>query len=147
MNKEQKLRILSISIGLIFFYFGILKFFPNASPAESLGINTVSILCFEIMSHKSCIVSLALLEILIGLSLITGRFFKWGVMIGIAHLIMTFTPILFFPDQVFSGSALTPSLLGQYIYKNIALIAALWVLYPTAEKKVNELKSGKRVFN
>ena len=147
MNKEQKLRVLSISIGLIFFYFGILKFFPNASPAESLGINTVSILCFEILSHKSCILSLALLEILIGLSLMSGRFLKWGVVIGIAHLIMTFTPILFFPDQVFAGSALTPSLLGQYIYKNIALIAALWVLYPSSEKHVNSIDSRNTVLN
>ncbi len=135
MNNKLKLRVLSVSIGIIFFYFGFLKLFPNASPAEALGINTVSILCFEILSTKTCIISLALLELAIGLSLITGKYLKWGVIIGIAHLIMTFTPLVLFPEQVFAGSALTPSLLGQYIYKNIALISALWVLYPSSNHK------------
>lgn len=131
MKENLKFRILSISIGLIFFYFGFLKFIPQASPAESLGINTVSMLCFEIFSHKTCIILLALLEVAIGLSLITGRFLKWGVLVAIGHLILTFTPVLLFPELVFTESAWTPSLLGQYIYKNIALIAALWVIYPS----------------
>jgi len=155
MTNNLKLRVLSISIGLIFFYFGILKFFPNASPAESLGIDTVSILCFEVLSHKACIVCLALLELCIGLSLITGKFLKWGVIIGMGHLVMTFTPLIFFPDQVFAGSALTPSLLGQYIYKNIALISALWVVYPATEpvtapkvkQKVSRANPQPQLFN
>ena len=103
MNNKLKLRVLSVSIGIIFFYFGFLKLFPNASPAEALGINTVSILCFEILSTKACIISLALLELAIGLSLITGKYLKWGVIIGIVHLIMTFTPLVLFPEQVFAG--------------------------------------------
>lgn len=131
MNDNRRLRILSISIGLIFFYFGILKLFPNASPAESLGINTLSMLCFEILSRQACILSLAALELAIGISLITGKFLKWGILVGMAHLVCTFSPVLLFPEQVFAGSVWTPSLLGQYIYKNVALIAALWVLYPS----------------
>jgi len=135
MKENMKFRILSISIGLIFFYFGFLKFIPQASPAESLGINTVSMLCFEVFSHKTCIVLLALLEVAIGLILITGKFFKWGVLVAIGHLIFTFTPVFFFQELVFTESAWTPSLLGQYIYKNIALIAALWVIYPSDNLK------------
>lgn len=130
MKTHTKLRILSVSIGVIFFYFGFLKLFPNASPAENLGINTVSMLCFEILSRKACILALALLEVSIGLSLITGKFLKWGVITAITHLVMTFTPVFLFPDLVFADSPWTPSLLGQYIYKNIALIGALIVLYP-----------------
>lgn len=147
MSNNIKLRILSISIGLIFFYFGFLKLVPNASPAESLGINTVGMLCLGLFSKKTCIVLLALLEVSIGLSLLTGKFLKWGVLIGIGHLIFTFTPILFFPDQVFSGSAWTPSLLGQYIYKNIALISALWVLYPSARSGIQTETSNSNLIN
>ena len=131
---KTKLRVLAITIGLIFFYFGILKLFPNASPAESIGTNTVSMLSLNLLSNKVCIYSLAILELLIALSLITGKFFKWGVVIGIGHLLFTFTPAIFFPDQVFNDPFFTPTLLGQYIFKNVILISALWVLYPVSDK-------------
>ena len=75
---------------------------------------------------------LAFLELSIALSLITGKFMKWGIIVGMGHLVFTFTPIIFFPEQVFQYYYFTPTLLGQYIFKNIILISALWVLYPVA---------------
>jgi uncharacterized membrane protein YkgB len=35
---------LRISLGIVFFWFGFLKFFPNVSPAESLATDTINVL-------------------------------------------------------------------------------------------------------
>ncbi|MFT5165180.1 MAG: putative membrane protein YkgB [Saprospiraceae bacterium] len=127
---QKKLNILTISIGLIYFYFGLLKFFPSISPAESIGISTVCKLCFGLLSPKVSIFLLALLEVSIGICLITRIYLKVAVTIAIIHLTMTFTPFLLFPEQAFQGSLISPSLLGQYIFKNIIIISALLVIYP-----------------
>jgi uncharacterized membrane protein YkgB len=131
MTLQRKIQLLTVSIGLIYFYFGILKLFPNTSPAEVIGISTVSKLCLGLLSPKLCIIALALLEVFIGLSLITAKFLKIGIIVAIGHLVMTFTPFLFFPDLAFNESFAFPSLLGQYIIKNIVLICALLVIYPS----------------
>ena len=140
---RSKLRILTISLGLVFLYFGALKLFPNLSPAEDIGISTVEKLTFGLISSKLAIYLLALLEVGIGLCLVTRSCLKTVVIIAIAHLVLTFTPFLFFPDLTFRSSFGTPSLLGQYIIKNIVLISALLVIYPASRSFSDlDLSSG-----
>ena len=142
-NLRNKLRILSISMGLVFFYFGMLKLFPSYSPAEDIGISTVGKLCMGLLPAKFCIIALALLEVSIGICLITLKFFKQAVIVAIIHLVFTFTPFVFFPDLTFQDSFISPSLLGQYIFKNIVLISALLVIYPgKQENRSVELSSN-----
>ena len=128
--KDSKLRKLAISIGVIFFYFGLLKFFPNYSPAEDLGISTIHALSAGLLPDKVSIILLAIMEVGIGLCLIFNLFTRTVIIVTISHLILTFTPFLFFPDLTFQGSYVSPSLLGQYIFKNIIIIMALWAIYP-----------------
>lgn len=132
---DPKLRKLSFTIGLIFFYFGILKFFPSYSPAEDLGISTIEVLFSGFFSPKVSIVLLALLEVGIGVCLMVNLFVRTIVILTIGHLILTFTPLMIFPEQTFSGSFATPSLLGQYIFKNIIIIAALFAIYPKTDNE------------
>jgi len=127
---NRKLSMLTISIGLLFFYFGILKLFPSASPAEEIGCITVCKLCLGLLPPKICLFLLAALEITIGSFLIARKYLRIITVIAISHLVMTFSPIIFFPDLIFQDSFLTPSLLGQYIYKNIIIIFALVVIFP-----------------
>ena len=47
----------------------------------------------------------------------------------------TFLPIFLFPEQVFTTSPLSLSLVGQYILKNLVIIGALFVLYAKSVKK------------
>ena len=133
----RKLALLTFSIGLLYFYFGMLKFFPNLSPAEEIGCVTVCKLCFNLLPPKFCIFSLALLEVLIGIGLMTRKFLKLTIIIAISHLVMTFTPMVLFPDLIFQDSIISPSLLGQYIYKNIIIICALIVIYPVKNEKLS----------
>jgi len=36
--------LLRLSLGIVFLWFGVLKFFPNASPAQELATRTISVL-------------------------------------------------------------------------------------------------------
>ncbi len=48
MSKKTKLKLLAISIGLIYVWFGPLKFFPELSPAESLATETIDAMTFHL---------------------------------------------------------------------------------------------------
>ena len=44
-------------------------------------------------------------------------------------MLLTFTPLYFFPDLIFNESILSLTLLGQYIIKNLIILGALGVLW------------------
>ena len=48
MSKKTKLKLLAISIGLIYVWFGALKFFQELSPAESLATETIDAMTFHL---------------------------------------------------------------------------------------------------
>lgn len=136
---KKKLRALSLSIGFVYLLFGALKLVPNLSPAESIGSETASMLCGGIIAPSACIILLAVLEVLIGSLLMSQRTLKVGVLLAFFHMIMTFTPFLFFPELTFGGyETMAPSLLGQYIIKNIIIICALIVIYPVQNEMNNK---------
>lgn len=62
------LRIMRIGLGIVFFWFGVLKFFPGLSPAEELVRNTI-----YFVDPSLFIPVLAAWEALIGLGLIFGK--------------------------------------------------------------------------
>ena len=62
---------LRIGLGIIFFWFGALKFFPGLSPAEELVRHTVYFVDPDVF-----IPILATWEVLIGLGLIAGKFMR-----------------------------------------------------------------------
>ena len=128
---KLKLQLLTISIGIIYILFGFLKFFPNVSPAESIGADTVYAITGGVISYKTGYFLLALLEVVIGLALVSGKLLKWAILAALAHMICTFVPFMMFPDLTLNSEVLAPTLLGQYILKNVILVFALIVIYPT----------------
>src|SRR5512132_4204154 len=64
--------MLRISLGIVFFWFGALKYFPGVSPAQELATRTISELTFGLMPPSVSIVVLATWECLIGIGLIFG---------------------------------------------------------------------------
>ncbi|WP_242528074.1 hypothetical protein [Allomuricauda sp. CAU 1633] len=116
---------MAISIGLVYLWFGMLKFFPDLSPAEGFAKSTIHVLTFGLIPDEVSIVLLALWETWIGVFLIFNVARRTVVLLALVHIIFTFTPLLFFPDQVFNEGPLYLTLLGQYIIKNLVIIAAL----------------------
>ena len=122
---------LRISLGIVFFWFGALKFFPGLSPAESLATRTIERLSFGLVQPGLSIYILATWECLIGLGLITGIFMRVTLLLLFTQMLGTITPVFLFPQDVFTRIPYAPSLEGQYIIKNLVLISAGLVIGAT----------------
>ena len=121
--------ILAISIGLVYLWFGALKFFPELSPAEGLAKDTINLLTLGFIPSNISIVLLAVWEILVGLLLILNIYRRPAILLALVHMLCTFTPLFLFPEQSFTNPPLCFTLLGQYIVKNLVIVGALVTLY------------------
>ncbi|MBL8045746.1 MAG: DoxX family protein [Anaerolineales bacterium] len=122
---------LRVSLGVVFFWFGVLKFFPGLSPAQDLATRTIDMLTFGLMPLSVSIPVLAAWECLIGLGLMTGLFMRATLLLLFAQMLGTITPLFFFPAETFTRFPYAPTLEGQYIIKNIVLVTAAIVLGAT----------------
>jgi len=127
------IKILRIALGIIFFWFGVLKFFHGLSPAEVLAIRTISKLTFGLISGNVCVYILATWETLIGLGLLTGFMLDFTLLLLYFQMAGTFLPMLFFPQEIFAHSIFVPTMEGQYIIKNLVLISAGIVIGSTVK--------------
>ncbi len=134
-NNNQNNRYLKITIGLVYLWFGVLKFFPNVSPAEELAVNTINQLTNFLIPSNISIVLLALWETAVGLFLILGLQKKNTIRVAVIHMLLTFTPLYFFPDLIFNDTILSLTLLGQYIVKNLIILGALGILWIEVKEK------------
>jgi uncharacterized membrane protein YkgB len=116
--------LLRISLGVVFLWFGILKFFPGLSPAQSLAARTIEMLTFGMVRESVSIPVLALWECAIGIGLITNLFMRATLLLLFVQMMGTITPIFLFPREVFMVVPYAPTLEGQYIIKNIVLVSA-----------------------
>lgn len=138
----RKNKIIRLSIGLVYLIFGVLKFFPGASPAEELATNTIQILTFGFLPSYFGLIALALFESFIGICLILNWQNKLIIYSAIAHITFTFTPIFLLPEQIFGENKFIFTLLSQYIFKNIIILGALFTLKIDLDS--NKKKSIKR---
>lgn len=125
------LRLLRISLGIVFLWFGGLKLFPGLSPASDLAARTISALSFGTVSAGVSVPVLAAWECLIGIGLILGIFMRTTLFLLALQMAGTLTPLLLFPAEVFTRVPYAPTLEGQYIIKNAVLISAAIVLGAT----------------
>ncbi|MFY0644149.1 MAG: doxx family protein [Bacteroidia bacterium] len=109
--------------------FGVLKFFPGASPAEEIAITTIDKLTFGMITGKVAIITLAVWEFGLGLLLVSRKYVRIAVVAGIIHMLLTFSPFFLLPELSFTEFP-KPTLLGQYILKNIVFIGAFLMIYP-----------------
>ena len=123
--------LLRVSLGVVFLWFGALKFFPGLSPAQDLATRTIGLLTFGLIPAQVSILALAAWECLIGIGLITGIFMRATLLLLFLQMLGTITPILFFPQEVFTHIPYAPTLEGQYIIKNMVLISAGLVIGAT----------------
>lgn len=135
ISRDKKINLISVTIGIVYLWFGMLKFFAGVSPAEDLAKATISRLTFGFLVPEISILLLAIWETVIGLLLICHLFKKFALKLALIHIILTFLPFLYFPDLVFSATPFGLSLLGQYIVKNIIILGVLIVLLKETNKR------------
>jgi uncharacterized membrane protein YkgB len=116
--------LLRVSLGIVFLWFGALKFLPNLSPAQELATRTISILTRDLIPPWVSLPLLAGWECLIGLGLLLGRWLRGILFLLYVQMLGTLAPIVLFPYEVFVRIPYAPTLEGQYIIKNLVLISA-----------------------
>src|SRR5919112_4299644 len=129
--RARSIDILRVVLGLVILAFGVLKFFPGVSPAEELTKMTTDKLTFGLVPGHIAIVVIASLETLIGLLLISGRFLRLAVYLLFGQLIGILAPLALFTDRLFAGPHSAPTLEGQYVVKDLILVAAGFVVAST----------------
>lgn len=123
--------LLRIALGVVFFWFGALKLIPGLSPAEDLAGRTIDALTFGIVPASLALPILGLWEMAIGLGLLIGRWMRVTLLLLFVQMAGTVTPLFLFPSETFVHFPFVPTLEGQYIIKNIVLVAAAIVLGAT----------------
>lgn len=127
----HSITLLRVSLGLVFLAFGALKFFPGLSPIEGLATRTTTALTFGLIPPSVGLVMIAALEVTIGLCFVSGRYLRVGVWLMGAQMIGAMSPLVLFPGELFSGVLHAPTLVAQYILKDVVLVAVGMVLAST----------------
>lgn len=117
------LPVLRIGLGIVYLWFGALKFFPGLSPAEDLVRATVFF-----MDGDLFLPLLATWEVLIGLGLLTKRFMRTTLLLLFLQMPGTVLPMFILPEVVWTVFPHGLTLEGQYIVKNLVLIGAALVI-------------------
>jgi len=123
---ENAITLLRIAIGMVFFWFGALKLVPGLSPAEALVRATTPFFPGDLF-----VPLLGVWEMLIGLGFLTGRGLRATIALLFLQMPGTFLPVLLLPEVVFTSFPFGLTLEGQYIFKNVVLIASALVVGAT----------------
>lgn len=115
--------LLRVSMGIVFLWFGVLKFWPGLSDAEVLATKTIMTITFGLIPAKVCIQLLAVAECAMGGMMVAGRALRLTTLCLMLHLMGTFLPMMLFPGETWKHFPYAPTLLGQYILKNLILMA------------------------
>jgi uncharacterized membrane protein YphA (DoxX/SURF4 family) len=113
---------LRVSLGLVFVWFGVPKFWSGVSPADQLAIRTMGAIDGHTVPPGLARVLLATMETTIGIGLLTARFLPIVLALLAVQMTGTLTPLVFFRHEMWTH-ILVPSLEGQYIIKNLVLIS------------------------
>ena len=113
------LTILRITVGVVFVWFGALKFFPGMSPAEHLIRESITFLSMDWF-----LPFLAALEVTIGVCYILGgKFLRVAVILMLGQMAGAMSPMVLRPDLIWVKFPFIWTLEGQYVFKDIVLIA------------------------
>ena len=126
MSIKNNKNLIRISLFIIFFWFGLLK--PlGLSAAEQLVLDTVY--WMPIFSAHTWLSIIGWWEVIIGLCFLFEKTTKVALLLLLLQMTGTFMPLIILPDITFQNSNFfTPTLEGQYILKNILIIAAALII-------------------
>ena len=123
INAFQKIAtpIARFGLFLIYFWFGLLKV-VGVSPASPL-VRALFERTIHFMPFPTFLILFGLFEMLIGILFLIRGCERIVIPLLFFHMVTTFMPLFLVPNATWTGF-LVPTLEGQYIIKNVALIAA-----------------------
>ena len=116
-----------LALFIIFFWFGILKVF-GVSPAGPLVVALTEFMFGSAVSPSQFLIWFGGLEAITGFLILMPRFERITFTLLFFHFIATAFPLFVLPELSWYG-ILQPTLIGQYIIKNLALLAIGLFLY------------------
>lgn len=108
------------AIFVVYFWFGMLKLL-GLSPAEQL-VQDLFNQTISFMSFGTFYFLFSCLEVLIGLLFLFPKATRVVLPLLLFHMFTTFLPLVFLPNTAWQ-SWFVPTLAGQYIIKNLVIIA------------------------
>ena len=118
--------LIRIPLFIIFFWFGFLKII-NLSPAQNLVIDTVFWMPF--LSAENWTIVIGYWEVLIAIFFLFKRTTLIAMILLFLQMSGTFLPLVILPEVTFQNSnPFLPTLEGQYIIKNIIIIASALII-------------------
>lgn len=129
-SKTEKisLRLLKYAFALIFIWFGVLKLI-SSSPALFM---IEQALPFNLGKSSLVMLFIAVFEILIGVGLLFDRFLRLAAFLMMAHLLVATLSVLI--TQGFAPAFPALSLAGEFVIKNLALMAGGMIIFADAER-------------
>ena len=110
---------------LVFFWFGILKVF-GTSPANPL-VSDLLHTTLPFVTFEQFIIFFGLYEMLIGVAFLVKGWERFALALLIPHMITTILPLFCLPSVTWQDP-FVPTMEGQYIIKNILILAVAFGL-------------------
>jgi uncharacterized membrane protein YphA (DoxX/SURF4 family) len=120
--RNQAIPILRISLGLVYFWFGLLKVF-NVSPIAFIIRES-----YDFLPYPLSLIFLGIWETLIGLALIFKKWIRTTVISLWFQMLGIFGSIVLAPHLFYQQHFLIPTLEGEFVIKNLIIIAASLVV-------------------
>ena len=127
--EKHSITLMRIALAIVYIWFGALKIF-GMSPAGELVEETVYWFRPEIF-----VPILGICEVLIGLGLLVKRFIPYTIIL-LLHMCATLFPVFILQKVCFDAFPYCPTLVGQYIIKNVVLIAGALVIAGNSNKTI-----------
>ncbi|UTT62792.1 hypothetical protein [Microcella humidisoli] len=119
-----------LALGIVFIWFGALKMIGELSPAYDLVAATIYWLTPEII-----IPLIGLWEVAIGVAFLFPPLTRVALLLLIPQMPATFLPLVLLPEVTFTVIPWGLTLEGQYIVKNLVIIACALIIGGTALRK------------
>lgn len=130
------IQVARFSLAVVFIWFGMLKVL-GLSPAGGL-VQALFESSINFVSFASFYTFFAWFEVVIGILFFFPRMTRVVMPLLAIHMITTFGPLVLLPSESWSAF-MVPTLVGQYIIKNLVIIAAAMGiaahLHPIESKK------------
>ncbi len=126
-HMKSAIQFSRISLFIIYFWFGALKIM-GLSPAEGLVNNLYDLTLKSIIDFNWFFIFFGIFECVIGIFWLIPKWTKLSMYIICLHLVLTILPEFMLPKDTWAN-LLTPTLIGQYIIKNLVLLACALIIY------------------
>ncbi|MFA6158749.1 MAG: hypothetical protein WC763_03975 [Candidatus Paceibacterota bacterium] len=133
MNSQEKFSysFSRFALFVVYVWFGTLKL-VNESPANPL-VAALLQKTLPFISFGEFIVILGLFEVAIGILFVMPKMERLALGLLVPHIMVTLAPLFLLPSTTWTGM-LTPTLEGQYILKNILIVALGIDIYMESNK-------------